>query len=61
MADVFYGMDRGDTLVDVVRAGASPTKGVELVIDDAVSLTRTEVLLALDYFKQAIIRNDGPF
>jgi len=44
MADIFYGMDRGDQEVDIVTDSSSPTKDVEIVVDDAVSLTKAEVI-----------------
>lgn len=56
MADIFWGADRGDQVEDIVRAAASPTKDVEVVIDDAVSLTKSEVLLILDQIKERILR-----
>ena len=61
MADVFYGVDRGEQYVDVVRQGSSPTKDVEIVIDDAVDLTRNEVLIAIDLIKASILAQDDPF
>lgn len=60
MADQFYGLDRGDTEFDVVQAGASPTKDVEVVIDLAVNLEKSEVLRKLDEIKNHILKNDFP-
>lgn len=59
MADIFYGLDRGDTEFDVVQDTSSPTKDVEVVVDDAVSLTKEEVVRALDMIKNHIIKNDN--
>ena len=61
MADVIYGWDRGEVFVDVSRGGASPGKGLEVVIDDAVSLTKQEVLNGLDIIRDRIFKNDNPF
>lgn len=47
MADIFYGVDRGETEVDVVTSGTSPGKDIEVVVDDAVGLTKEEVIRAL--------------
>lgn len=58
MADIFYGVDRGETLDDVVTDSSSPTKDVEVVVDDAVSLTKTEVIQALEYIKEFILESD---
>lgn len=50
MADIFYGMDRGDQEVDVVTDVASPGKDIEIVVDDAVGLTKEEVLRAIQVY-----------
>lgn len=47
MADIYYGLDRGDTENDVVTDSSSPTKDIEVVVDDAVNLTKTEVIQGL--------------
>lgn len=61
MADVFYGWDRGEVFKDVSRGAASPGKGVEIAIDDAVDLTKQEVLNGIDIIRDAIFKNDSPF
>lgn len=58
MADIIYGLDRGDTEFDIVSGSTSPTKDVEVVVDDAVNLTKEEVVRALDMIKNHIIKND---
>lgn len=58
MADIFYGLDRGDTEFDLVQDSSSPTKDVEVVVDDAVGLTKEEVVRALDMVKNHIIKGD---
>lgn len=59
MADVIYGMDRGDTEFDIVEQASSPTKDVEVVVDDAVNLTREEVVRALNMIRNHILKQDN--
>lgn len=47
MADIFYGMNRGDQKTAIVVDTSSPSKNVEIVVDDAVSLTKAEVIHCL--------------
>lgn len=58
MADIFYGIDRGETLTDVATDSSSPTKDVEVVVDDAVNLTKTEIIQALEYIKEFILQGN---
>lgn len=60
MADRFYGIDRGETEFDVADALSSPTKDVEVVVDLAVNLEKSEVLQALDMIKNHILKADWP-
>lgn len=61
MADRFYGLDRGDNeFTEVTEQATSPTKDVELAIDLAVSLEKSEVLQLLDMIKNHIIKGDWP-
>lgn len=60
MADRIYGLDRGDTLTEVVEGSASPTKDVEVVVDLAVGLTKAEVLMLLDEIKGYIVTGNWP-
>lgn len=55
MADIFYGIDRGERENDVVTDSSSPTKDVEVVVDDAVGLKKSEVILALDMIKNHLL------
>lgn len=59
MADLFYGLDRGDTEFDIVEQASSPTKDVEVVVDDAVSLTKAEVIQALQMVIAHIVKADN--
>jgi hypothetical protein len=61
MADRFYGLDRGDNEFTVVTEQAtSPTKDVEIAVDLAVSLEKSEVLQLIDMIKNHIIEGDWP-
>lgn len=60
MADRFYGLDRGDTEFDVTEDSSSPTKDVEVAVDLAVNLEKSEVLLALDMIKNHIVKGNWP-
>lgn len=60
MADRIYGIDRGETEFQVVEGSVSPAKGVEVVVDLAVNLTKAEVLMALEYIENAIIKGNWP-
>ncbi len=60
MADRFYGLDRGETEFDIVEQATSPAKGVEVSIDLAVNLTKSEVIQKLDEIKNHIVKGDFP-
>jgi len=60
MADRFYGLDRGDTEGDVSEGTSTPTKDVEVAIDLAVDLEKSEVLQKLEEIKNHIVKGDWP-
>jgi hypothetical protein len=60
MADRFYGLDRGDTEFDVSEDSSSPTKDVEVVVDLAVNLEKSEVIQKLEEIKNHIIKGQWP-
>ena len=60
MADRFYGLDRGDTEFNIAEATSSPTKDVEVVIDLAVSLEKSEVIEKLDEIRNHIVKGNWP-
>lgn len=60
MADRIYGLDRGDNEFDVSEGSSSPTKDVEVVVDLAVSLEKSEVIQKLDEIKNHIIKGNWP-
>lgn len=60
MADRIYGLDRGETEFNVAESSSSPAKDVEVVVDLAVGLEKSEVLQALDMIKNHIIKGNWP-
>lgn len=62
MATRRYGLSRGETEFNVTEAvgAATATDSVEVTFDLAVSLTRAEVLMALDAVKNHIIKGNFP-
>lgn len=60
MADRIYGLDRGDTEFSVAEDSSSPTKDVEVVVDLAVGLQKSEVLQLLDMIKNHILKGNWP-
>jgi len=58
MADIFYGMNRADQETDIVTQASSPTKHVEIVVDDAVNLTRGELIVLLRLMINHILKED---
>lgn len=60
MADRIYGLDRGDTEFSVAEDSSSPTKDVEVVVDLAVGLQKSEVLQLLDMIKNHIVKGSWP-
>ena len=56
MADLSYGLDRGVTLP--VEGTSSGGYDVEVLLDNAVGLTRKEAILALEKIIQVIQQDD---
>ena len=57
MADRFYGIDRGE---DTGTVGTSTTGlDIEVVVDDAVNLTKAEIVRGLEYLKKSILEDTG--
>lgn len=57
MADRFYGVDRGQTkaTIDTSTTGLD----VELIVDDAVALTKKDILLAIQAIYDAVKEDTG--
>lgn len=60
MADRIYGLDRGDSEFSVAEDSSSPTKDVEVVVDLAVDLEKSEVLQLLEMIKNHILKGSWP-
>ena len=58
MADIFYGLDRGDIEEDIVTDTSSPTKDIEVAIDDAVGLTKSEIVQSLQKLINHVMKQD---
>ena len=56
MADLSYGLDRGATLV--VEGTGAGTLDMELIVDNAVGVTKKDLVLALTRFTQSIQEDD---
>lgn len=57
MADRFYGVDRGQSkaTVDTSTTGLD----VEVTVDDAVGLTKKDIITALEAVKKAVLEDAG--
>ncbi|MFZ5791864.1 MAG: hypothetical protein ACOY3L_14325 [Pseudomonadota bacterium] len=62
MATRRFGVSRGETLTQVTEAVGSATAAdnVELTVDLATGMTRHEVLMAIQYFKEYILQAKWP-
>ena len=62
MATRRYGISRGETEFNITEAvgAATAADGIELTVDLAVSLEKSEVLIALDMIKNHIIKGNWP-
>lgn len=60
MADFFYGIDRGETEFKVAEGAVSQAKDVEVNIDLAVELKKSEVILALEMIINHILKGKFP-
>lgn len=61
MATVYYGVNRGGHDEDVVVQTSSPSKNVELVVNEGVVLSRVELLECLQAIENAIVSKNYPF
>lgn len=59
MAQAYYGLDRGENEFDVtVGSSSTATTDVEVRVDIASSITKAEVLQALDNIRNAILKGN---
>lgn len=59
MADRFYSLDRGQIARQVTVGATSPGLDVEVAVDDAVGLSKKDIVNALDQIKKAILEDAG--
>jgi hypothetical protein len=57
MADRFYGVDKGQSkaTVDTSTTGLD----IELIVDDAVGVTKKDIVIALERIKEAVLQDGG--
>lgn len=60
MADRYYGLDRGERLKDVSENSSTTSKDVEIRIDLAPGMSRSEVLELLEYLEMHILQDIWP-
>ncbi|GAB2178706.1 hypothetical protein [Dongia sp. agr-C8] len=55
MATRFFGLNRGEQALSVTKDTSTTGKAIELAVNDAVGLKKSEILVALRQFEQAIL------
>lgn len=60
MASRYWGINRGQTEFSVVEGAATNSTDAELVLDLTKHFTKEDLLLALDYIRNAIIKDIWP-
>lgn len=62
MATRLYGITRGENEFSITEGAGSATSAdnIELTVDLAVSLTKNEILLALEMIKNHILKGNFP-
>ena len=60
IADRFYGLDRGDQENDVSEGTSTPTKAIEVAVELALNLEKSEVVQKLEEIKNHIVKGDWP-
>ena len=61
MAQRYYGNDRGDTEFGITEdSSTTATTDVELRVDLASNITKSEVLIQLDMIKNHILKGNWP-
>lgn len=56
MADIIYGINRGETEFDIITDTSDQGDDVNIQIDDSKGITKSELLIMLDMFKNHIIK-----
>jgi len=57
MANRFYSVDRGETAATV--AAATSGRDIELIVDDAVGVTKEDIYRAFIIFEKAVLEDKG--
>lgn len=60
MAHRFYGINQGQHQVDVVSGAGTNSTAVEVNVDLSKSLSREDVLVALNFIIEEIIQDNWP-
>lgn len=61
MANLFLGLNRGQTEKDIVTGSATGSKDVEVRIDDSKSWKKSEILAKLDEIKNYFLTHNSQF
>jgi len=61
MANLYVGLNRGQTQKDVVTGASTGTKDVELRIDDSKGLRKSEVLQKLEEIRNHFLTKSSQF
>lgn len=60
MASRYFGIERGGTEDNVTQGSSTTSKKLEVVLDLTAGFTQAEVLMALDYIRNYILKNIWP-
>lgn len=60
MASRYFGIERGQTEDNVTQGSSTTSKKLEVVIDLTAGFTQAEVLMALEYISNYILKNIWP-
>lgn len=60
MAHEYWGVNQGQHATDVVVQSSDPSKNVTLIVDLAQTMSREEVLLAMEMIRQIVIKGNWP-
>lgn len=60
MASAYYGLNKGQHDTDVVVQSSAPSKDVYLAVDETKILTRQDLMNALNYIIDSIMKTKFP-
>jgi len=55
MAIRYFGVNRGEQLSGVAKGTSTTSKSIELAVNDGVNIKKSEIIVALRLFEQAIL------